>query len=148
MRCSKCGSEETKVLESRLTSDGRCVRRRRVCRDCGQRYTTYEREENFLFHIRKRDGHTQPFQREKILRSIQVACQKRNIPIEEIEFIIGKVESTIFEMDEKVVSSNHLGDLVMEKLFELDKVAYVRFASVYKDFKDPKEFYSLIKTMH
>jgi len=147
MRCSKCGSEETKVLESRLTSDGRCVRRRRICRECDQRYTTYEREENFVFHIKKKNGQIQPFQRDKVLRSIQIACQKRNIRIEQIEFILGKVESIIYETEERVISSRKLGGLVMDKLYELDKVAYVRFASVYRDFKDPNEFYSLLKAI-
>ena len=148
MRCTRCGNEETKVLESRLATDGRSIRRRRICRRCDRRYTTYEREEEFVFHIKKRDGHIEPYQRQKAFLSIQVACRKRNTRIDEIEFMLSKVENKLQELGEKVVGSRMLGDLVLEHLNELDPIAYVRFASVYKDFKDPSDFYTQLKPFH
>ena len=148
MKCLRCSSEETKVLESRLTNDGRSIRRRRMCRQCNYRFTTYEREETLEFHIKKKDGHVQPYQREKALRSIQIACQKRAIKIEEIEFMLRQIEGKLQEMGERIVTSRQLGDLIMEGLNHLDQVAYVRFASVYKDFKDPNEFLAILKSLH
>lgn len=147
MKCTRCGAEETKVLESRLASEGRSVRRRRVCRNCDHRFTTYEKEEELEIHIKKKDGHVQPYQREKVLRSIQIACQKRNIRLEEIEFMIRQLEIKLQEMGERIVHSRKLGDLIMESLYSLDKVAYIRFASVYKDFKDPNEFYKTLQSI-
>ena len=147
MKCLKCGYIETKVLESRLTTDGRSIRRRRLCRGCDFRFTTYEKEEMVEIHVKKRAGHVQPYQREKALRSIQIACQKRNVRIEEMEFMLRRVESRLQEIGERVLTSRQLGDLIMEGLIDLDSVAYVRFASVYKDFKDPQEFHSIIKSM-
>jgi transcriptional repressor NrdR len=143
----KCGSEETKVLESRLSNDRKSIRRRRICRNCDRRYTTYEQEEALVFHIKKKDGHIESFQKGKALRSIQIACQKRNISIEEAEFMLGKVELALQEMGERIISSHLVGQLIMENLYDLDKVAYVRFASVYKDFKDPSEFQSILKSL-
>ena len=148
MKCMRCGCDDTKVLESRLASDGRSVRRRRICRKCDHRFTTYEKEETLEVHIKKKDGHVQPYQREKAMRSVQIACQKRNIKIEEIEFMLRKVEGRFQELGERVVSSRQLGDLIMEGLSQLDQVAYVRFASVYKDFKDPNEFYAILKSLN
>ena len=147
MRCMKCGSEETKVLESRLSNDRRSIRRRRVCRHCDRRYTTYEQEEVFVFHIKKKNGRIESFQKGKALRSIQVACQKRNTSIEEIEFMLGKVELSLQETGERIIPSSRVGQLIMENLYELDKVAYVRFTSVYKDFKDPSEFLNILKQL-
>lgn len=148
MRCSRCGNEETKVLESRLSTDGRCIRRRRNCRSCDYRFTTYEKEETLVIHIKKKDGHIEPYQREKVIRSIQIACQKRPIKIEEMEFMLGQIESQLQEKGERIISSRQLGDFIMAGLNELDPVAYVRFASVYKDFKDPNEFYTLLKSLN
>lgn len=147
MKCLRCNCEETKVLESRVTNDGRSVRRRRVCRSCDYRYTTYEREDTLEFHIKKNDGHIEPYQREKALRSVQIACRKRSVKLEEIEFLLRHIEAKLQEMGERVVTSRLLGDLIMEGLNDLDQVAYVRFASVYKDFKDPNEFYAILKSL-
>lgn len=147
MRCPKCGHEDTKVLESRLSHEGRTVRRRRSCIDCNYRYTTYEKEEDFIFSIRKKDGKMEPYTRGKALRAIQTACQKRPITIEQIETILDRMERTIQDEGERAVSSQKLGDIIMEDLHRLDKVAYVRFASVYKDFKDPQEFMSEIQSI-
>ncbi|MFK7823901.1 MAG: transcriptional regulator NrdR [Oligoflexales bacterium] len=148
MKCIRCGCDETKVLESRLTNDGRSVRRRRICRNCENRFTTYEKEEILEIYIKKKDGHVQPYQREKALRSIQIACQKRKIKIEEIEFMLRRVEAKLQEIGERIVPSRQLGELIMEGLYKLDLVAYVRFASVYKDFTDPNEFYSILKSIN
>lgn len=145
MRCQSCGKEDTKVLESRLSADGRCIRRRRACLSCQYRFTTYEKEEILALHIKKKNESVEPYQRDKILRSIQIACQKRPIKIEEIEFLLGKIEARLHELGDRVVSSSLLGDYVMEGLLELDHVAYVRFASVYKDFQNTGEFYALLR---
>lgn len=147
MKCSKCGCEDTKVLESRLSTEGRHIRRRRACRQCDHRFTTYEREERLSFHVKKKDGFIEPYQREKALHSIQVACRKRPVRIEEIEFLLGQVESKVAEMGEKVIPSGRLGNLIMEGLSDLDQVAYIRFCSVYQDFKDPTEFASILSSL-
>jgi transcriptional repressor NrdR len=147
MRCPKCGHEDTRVIESRLSHEGRSVRRRRCCAECNYRYTTYEKEESFIFSIRKKDSRIESYSREKMFRAIQTACQKRPITIEQIETLIGRIERYIQETGERTVSSQTLGDLVMEHLHQIDKVAYVRFASVYKDFKDPSEFMNEIQSL-
>jgi len=147
MKCSLCGFEETKVLESRLAHEGKHIRRRRACRHCDYRFTTYEKEEIFVFHVKKKSGHLEIYQREKVLRSIQVACQKRPIRPEELDFAVAYLEKQVQDIGERIVTSRQLGDLIMERLHELDLVAYVRFASVYKDFKDTNEFYTTIKSL-
>lgn len=147
MRCPKCAFDDTKVLESRLSDGGRSVRRRRSCVQCNHRFTTYEKEEVFVFSIIKKDGRIEPYIREKIFRSIQTACQKRPITYEQIDGMIARLEKTVQESAERTVSSQKLGDLIMEGLHDLDKVAYVRFASVYKDFKDPSEFMQEIRSL-
>ncbi len=140
MRCPGCGHEDTRVLESRLSYEGRAVRRRRSCPECNYRFTTYEQEEAFVFQIKKRDGRVESYHREKALRSIQVACQKRPVTIDQIESLLGRIERNIQDAGERVVASEKLGGMVLEALTVLDKVAYVRFASVYKDFKDTEQF--------
>jgi transcriptional repressor NrdR len=128
------------VLESRLSHEGRSVRRRRSCVQCNYRFTTYEKEEEFSFQILKKDGRAEPYQRLKALKSLQIACSKRPITLDQIEEMLDRLERAIQELGERTVSSQMLGDMIMQKLHSLDKVAYVRFASVYKDFKDPDEF--------
>jgi transcriptional repressor NrdR len=140
LRCPGCGHEDTRVLESRLSYEGRAVRRRRSCPECNYRFTTYEQEEAFVFQIKKRDGRVESYHREKALRSIQVACQKRPVTIDQIESLLGRIERNIQDAGERVVASEKLGGMVLEALTVLDKVAYVRFASVYKDFKDTEQF--------
>ena len=147
MRCPKCGFEDTKVLESRLSDGGRSVRRRRSCVACNHRFTTYEKEEIFVFSIVKKDGRIEPYQREKVFRSIQTACQKRPITYDQIDALIARMEKQVQEAGERTVQSQKLGDLIMDILHDLDKVAYVRFASVYKDFKDPSEFMKEIRSL-
>lgn len=145
MKCPQCGFDDTKVLESRLSHEGRSVRRRRSCIQCNYRFTTYEKEEDFVFQVVKKDGRIESYQRLKTTRSLEVACSKRPISMVEIEEMLDKIERSIQESGERIVSSQKLGDLIMERLHERDKVAYVRFASVYKDFKDPDEFMAELK---
>ncbi len=140
MRCPKCFHDDTKVLESRLSHDGRSIRRRRCCLKCNYRFTTYEKEEEFIFQIKKKDGRLEPYIREKALKSVQVACQKRPVTIEDMEALLLNMERKLQDEGSRVVLSQRIGDLIMEVLHTLDKVAYVRFASVYKEFKDTDEF--------
>lgn len=147
MRCSKCSGKDTRVLESRLSHEGKSVRRRRHCDSCGYRFTTYEKVEDFFFQIRKKDGNIEPYNRGKALRALQVACSKRTVSLEDLEFLLDSIERKIQDLGERVISSQALGELLLERLNKLDKVAYVRFASVYKDFKDPKEFVRELKEL-
>jgi transcriptional repressor NrdR len=147
VHCPKCSYDDTKVLESRLSHEGRSVRRRRSCIQCGHRFTTYEKEEDFIFSIVKKDGRSEPYIRDKVFRAIQTACQKRPITYDQIEAMIAKLEKQVQESGERTVPSQKIGDMIMNILHDLDKVAYVRFASVYKDFKDPSEFMSEIESL-
>ncbi len=147
MKCPICSHENTKVIESRLSHEGRSVRRRRSCLSCNHRYTTYEKEEELVFQVRKKDGRFEPFSREKVLQGLHVACQKRRISVQELDEMVARIERNLQEEGERAVDSERVGDLVMEQLRELDHVAYVRFASVYKDFKDPEEFLAELKTL-
>ena len=140
MKCPRCAHGDTKVLESRLSQEGHSVRRRRNCQGCLYRFTTYEKEEELTFQVRKKDNRFEEFARSKLIKAITTACRKRQIPIDKIESIVGSVEFKLREEGERVVSSKRIGDLVMERLKQTDHVAYVRFASIYKDFKDPEEF--------
>lgn len=147
MKCPSCGDTDTKVLESRLATDGRSIRRRRSCCQCDYRFTTYEKEEEFVFNIRKRNGEIEPYVRDKVMRSIQIACQKRPVKLEELDFLLRQVERRIQENGERTITSIQLGDMMMDGLAQLDKVAYVRFASVYKDFRDPDEFQEILNSL-
>lgn len=147
MKCSKCLIGETKVLESRLGHEGKSVRRRRVCQDCEHRFTTYEKEEELCVQVMKKDGRFEDFSRDKVIVAITTACRKRKIPIEKIETIAAQIESNLREVGDRQVSSQKIGDSIMLELKKIDKVAYVRFASIYKDFKDPKEFVRELETL-
>ncbi len=147
MKCAKCGFEDTKVLESRLSLEGHGVRRRRCCLSCNYRFTTYEKEEELSFLVKKKDGRFEPFLHEKALRAIQTACQKRPVGINEIENLLAGIVRQLHEMGERVVDSQKIGDLIMHGLRDLDQVAYVRFASVYKSFKDPDEFITELEAL-
>jgi transcriptional repressor NrdR len=147
LKCPKCANEDTKVLESRISHEGRSVRRRRECHACAHRFTTYEKEESFVFSIRKKDGRVEPYLRDKIMRAVQIACQKRPVSQEQLEMLIANIETTVQEKGDRTIPSKRLGDIVMDGLQNLDKVAYVRFASVYKDFKDPLEFMQEINSL-
>ncbi|MCM8792297.1 MAG: transcriptional regulator NrdR [Candidatus Omnitrophica bacterium] len=145
MRCPYCGFKEDKVVDSRSTASASAIRRRRECLKCGRRFTTYEYIEDTWLMVIKKDGRREPFDRKKILAGIMKACEKRPISLEKMEEIVRSVERTIQRTTEREVSSRRIGELVMEKLKLLDDVAYVRFASVYRQFKDVSQFMDELK---
>ena len=148
MKCPFCGFEETKVLDSREIENGKVVRRRRECPKCGRRFTTYERIEDRPIQVIKKNGSREMFDKQKIINGVLKACEKRNISIEQIERLANEVELKILEKHpDKQVTSKEIGKLVMKKLRKLDKVAYVRFASVYKNFEDVEKFLSELKKL-
>ncbi|MDP8255382.1 MAG: transcriptional regulator NrdR [Candidatus Alcyoniella australis] len=145
MRCPYCGSMDNKVLDSRYRRDGNVVRRRRECDKCLRRFTTYERVEEVLPLVIKKDGTRQAFDRKKLLSGVRRACEKRPVSIEEMEGLADRVEQHFQDLGEREIDSQAIGELVMQRLAELDKVAYVRFASVYRDFQDVNEFMEEIR---
>jgi transcriptional repressor NrdR len=138
MKCPFCGSLENRVIDSRLSKDNTAIRRRRECLQCGRRFTTYEYVEEI--QVIKKDGRREPFNRQKILDGIKKACQKRPISIEQMESFIRELEQGYQEAGLKEIPTSDIGERIMAKLHQWDKVAYVRFASVYRDFKDANEF--------
>ncbi len=145
MKCSYCGYIEDKVVDSRLTQEGAAIRRRRECLKCGKRFTTYEYIENVSLMVIKKDGRREPFDRKKIVSGIIKACEKRPISMEKMEDIVTQIERLIQKKSDREVPSSRIGELVVEKLKALDDVAYVRFASVYRQFKDVNQFISELK---
>ncbi len=145
MKCPSCQYNETKVIDSRLNGDGTSIRRRRECLKCEKRFTTYEYVEHVPLMVVKRDGRRQPFDREKIIGGIVKACEKRPVSIDKIEDITGEIERTIQKKYDREVEAKDLGEIIMEKLAALDEVAYVRFASVYRQFRDVNQFMSELK---
>jgi transcriptional repressor NrdR len=140
MKCPFCSHNEDKVIDSRETSDATAVRRRRECLACGKRFTTYEYVEKTPLMVIKKDGRREPFNREKILLGLRNACQKRAISMEKLEKLATEVETEIQKKFDQEIESRYIGELVIEKLAKLDDVAYVRFASVYRQFKDINQF--------
>lgn len=140
MKCPFCDHEESKVIDSRESKKGVSIRRRRECLKCQRRFTTYEKIEEIPYMVIKKDGTRQPFDSQKLLRGLLKACEKRPIPVGKVEEIVEEIESRLHERAEKEIKSSEIGTFVMERLKELDKVAYVRFASVYREFRDVKEF--------
>ena len=140
MRCPSCGHLEDRVIDSRSTKEGRAIRRRRECIGCGHRYTTYEYVENASILVVKKDGKREPWSREKVVAGISRACEKRPISLNQIEAIVDRIENEIQKQAPGELASKTVGELVMAELRELDEVAYVRFASVYRHFKDANEF--------
>ena len=140
MRCPFCQDMENKVIDSRLSKDGIVIRRRRECLECGRRFTTYERIEEVLPLVVKKDGRREPFDRMKIFIGLKKACEKRPVSITVLEKLVDKIEHAVQEKGEKEIPSKVIGEAVMMELFNLDHVAYVRFASVYRSFKDISEF--------
>ncbi|HMS18321.1 MAG TPA: transcriptional regulator NrdR [Planctomycetota bacterium] len=145
MRCPYCSSPEDRVIDSRSSNDQTVIRRRRECAGCERRYTTYERIEEVPFRVVKKDGSRVPFDRQRILAGMMRACEKRPVSMEVLEAITTRIEQRINEMFDSEVSSRFIGNLVMEELRQVDQVAYVRFASVYREFKDVNEFLSELK---
>ena len=140
MNCPFCGHQEDKVIDSREATDGDAIRRRRECLKCKRRYTTYERLEETPLLVVKRDGRREPFDRKKIIGGVLKACEKRPIPLERIEALVGELEREIAQEFDREVPAEEVGERVMRRLHELDEVAYVRFASVYRSFKDINQF--------
>ncbi len=147
MRCPYCAHLEDRVVDSREAQEGQITRRRRECLGCGRRFTTYERIEDVLPHVVKKDGRREPFDRRKILEGLLRACQKRPISREQIDDLVSTVERRVQEMGEREVASHVVGEAVMERLRALDAVAYVRFASVYRAFADVGEFMSELEVL-
>lgn len=145
MRCPYCSHGEDKVVDSRSSKEGRAVRRRRECLRCGQRFTTYEYIENVSLTIIKNDQRREPYDRQKLMQGIVAACKKRPVSLKKIESIVDYIENQIEKTGKMEIPSSEIGKLVMMELYQLDEVAYVRFASVYRKFKDISEFISEVK---
>ena len=140
MKCPFCNYNEDKVVDSRETSEGLAIRRRRECLNCGKRYTTYESVEKMPLMVVKKDGRREAFNRQKILNGLLLSCQKRPVSMEKLEDLVSEVEAEIQKKFEQEVEARQVGEIVIEKLAALDDVAYVRFASVYRQFKDVNQF--------
>ena len=140
MKCPFCGHAEDKVVDSREATDGAAIRRRRECLKCKRRYTTYERLEQSPLLVVKRDGRREPFDRKKVLSGVIKACEKRPVPLEQIENLVNELEREISREFDREVPAVEIGERLMRRLHELDEVAYVRFASVYRSFKDINQF--------
>ena len=142
MHCIKCGSEESKVIDSRMVEEGNSIRRRRECLECKYRFTTYEKIEYTPIIVIKKNGERQQFNRQKIINGLIRACEKRPVSIESLEKLTGDIELEINNSMEKEIESEKIGEMVIKRLRKLDEIAYVRFASVYRQFKDINEFKS------
>jgi len=140
MKCPFCSHLEDKVIDSRAAGTGDVIRRRRECEACSRRFTTYERVEDVLPTVVKKDGRREPFDRQKLVRGLRIACNKRPVSIERIETVADAIEREVQEAEKREVSASELGDRVMTHLRDVDEVAYVRFASVYRSFRDVDEF--------
>jgi transcriptional repressor NrdR len=147
MRCPFCENLDTRVIDSRPTEEGHAIRRRRECDSCNKRFTTYEKVEEINFMVIKKDGSREAFDRNKVMNGIIKACEKRPVPIADIEKIVDDIERGLNNMMEKEVESKLIGEVIMEHLKELDEVAYVRFASVYRQFKDVNTFVAEIEKL-
>lgn len=145
MRCPFCGHDETKVVDSRTSESQDAIRRRRECLKCGDRFTTYERREEMPLMVVKKDATAEPFDRGKLLRGLLVATAKRNVSVDQLEALIDDIESELHNTFRYEVDSRQVGDMVLRRLRDLDGVAYIRFASVYKEFQDLDEFTSELK---
>ena len=140
MKCPHCGFQESKVVDSRHSEDGLSIRRRRECLSCQKRFTTYETVESLPIIVVKRDNSRQPFDRNKIMNGMLRACEKRPVSLEDLENVVNEIESLVQNSMEREVTTESIGEMVMERLKPLDEVAYVRFASVYRQFKDIHSF--------
>ncbi len=147
MRCPFCDYGESKVIDSRPTEEGLTIRRRRECLSCNKRFTTYEKVENIPIMVVKKDESRAPFDREKLLNGLLRACSKRPVSLNELERIVNDIEAVVYNSLEREVTSRQIGEMVMEKLKGLDEVAYVRFASVYRQFKDINTFLDELNSM-
>ncbi len=147
MKCPFCGNIEDKVIDSRTSKEGEAIRRRRECLKCGKRFTSYERVEDLVPMVVKKDGRREPFDRPKVLKGLEKACEKRPVSVESLEGIVDTIEKKLINLGVKEIPSTWVGEEVMSSLRDLDKVAYVRFASVYRQFKDINELMNEVKTL-
>ncbi|HZU21528.1 MAG TPA: transcriptional regulator NrdR [Terriglobales bacterium] len=147
MKCPFCSHENDKVVDSRESKEGESIRRRRECLQCGKRYTTYERIDEVPFMVVKKDGRRERFDRQKVLNGLMRACEKRPVSIGKLEQIVNEAETFVVDSPDRERTTSEIGELIMDRLKKLDKVAYVRFASVYLDFKDVKEFMSELNSL-
>lgn len=147
MRCPSCGHDETKVVDSRTSESQDAIRRRRECLSCSGRFTTYERREETPLMVVKKDGTAEPFDRGKLMRGLMVATAKRGVSVEQLDALISDIETDLHNSFRYEVGSSQVGDMVLMRLRDLDKVAYVRFASVYREFQDLDEFTSELKAL-
>lgn len=147
MKCPFCSHDNTRVIDSRPAEDNNSIRRRRVCDECGKRFTTYEKVETIPLIIMKKDNNREAYDRSKIEGGVLRACHKRPVSAQQITLLVDEVENEVFNMAEKEISSQVIGELLMNKLMNLDAVAYVRFASVYREFKDVNTFMDELKKM-
>jgi len=147
MNCPRCASANIRVVDSRDSGDGKSIRRRRECEGCEHRFTTFERIEESLPLVIKKGGQRESFDRYKILSGLKKACEKRPVSVEQMEELIREIEAKVVEIGEKEIPSQSIGEIVIEKLQGLDQVAYVRFASVYKEFSDVAEFLDALKNL-
>ena len=147
MKCPYCGNPDTRVIDSRPAEDGSSIRRRRSCDTCGKRFTTYEKVETIPLIVIKKDNNREQYDRGKIEKGILQACYKRPVPVEVIRKTVEQIETEIFNREEKEIPSKVIGEIVMHKLKDLDEVAYVRFASVYREFKDVNTFMEELKSI-
>ena len=146
--CPFCRSEDTRVLDSRMVRDQNAIRRRRECSECARRFTTYERVERVLPNVMKRDGHREPFRRDKVRSGVELACRKRPISTASMEALIHEIERHFAESPEREVTTADIGEVVLHKLRSVDEVAYVRFASVYREFSDVGQFVTELEKLH
>ena len=145
MNCPYCHTEDTQVTDSRLSADGNSVKRRRRCKNCQRRFTTYERIERIGLTVVKKDNTRDEYRREKLYKSLAVACTKRPVPADQLEEAVNDIEARLFNLGQSEVPSETIGELVMQKLRELDEVAYIRFASVYRNFADLDEMIEAVE---
>jgi len=147
MLCPFCGHLEDKVIDSRESKEGESIRRRRECLRCGRRFTTYERIDEIPYMVIKKDGRREKFDRQKILNGLLRACEKRPIPMSKLASLVDQIEGRVSENPDREITTAEIGEFIMERLQGLDKVAYVRFASVYRDFQDEEAFLNELKSL-
>jgi transcriptional repressor NrdR len=148
MKCPYCAYAQDRVVDSRESKDADAIRRRRECENCGRRFTTYERIDEIPYMVVKKDGRREPFARQKVLNGLLRACQKRPVPASALEKMVDEVETFVIDSAERERSTTEVGELLMQRLIGIDPIAYIRFASVYRDFKDASEFKVALEHLH
>jgi transcriptional repressor NrdR len=147
MMCPFCGFKEDRVIDSRESKEGEVIRRRRQCLSCERRFTTYERSDEIPYMVVKKDGRREKFDRQKVLTGLLKACEKRPVPMAKLAEVVDAVEASLSDNSDREISTTDIGEMLMEKLRNLDKIAYVRFASVYRDFQDVEAFLNELKNL-